>query len=858
MPVKHVTKEIFVNDFERRVFNAVRNWLEANRNNETWNLYSNVHIRCETRDPEIDLVAIGPDGIFLIEAKGKRGPVKEDELKGFAKQVTHVVYAVKDRLRLANIYPWTERGSNCPFLQAHLILQAEPFKDVCDDAFCWQLSSIEHDLSKLLGKSSYRLKGDDIDRVCEVIFPDGELKRVGASPKFPDIKLRQKTPIRVLADGFHRVYEGKAMKSKPTWLGLAIEIHFWDLTRVNIESPLMLVDREIDSLQDFQSFVPHVPKILQTRQDLLGYENELCFYSYGIPKSLSLFDKLRDQKECWLAKDRMQYAIAALATFSTIQDRFPRYVHRSLSLDSMRVTSKDTKVGGNVPVFTGFSTSRLPERTIAAASSEHFRPLDDYTSPEVKQRGWHAAVPLSDTFSLCKTLQELFKDSDDQSQRIYQVLSLGTTETEASRKPLREILGEICRVASPFGEGGKATLHGHEYLVEFFKEGSYGRVYKLNKKIGDRRFMYAGKSLFTEATFKNLADSLSKIQLLSTQTPHLASVFEWESTWTPLAINARFEWVDGISIAGYDRESFEREFDVEANVGLVREWAIGALSGLALLHEEKLVHRDISPANLIIRKDDPKVLTLIDYDQICDEGSESSCMGTERYTPPELKKGVKACPSDDVYSLAVSLFSFAVRDDRDSTFLEDDKKKGLNWEGIDNRCWRLLEPFFLKATHPKPDCRFANAMAARDFLARASEVPLAIQGYFKKHEAYCSTAQLERSAPGVFASTPRNPAAPDLFQGSFIDPDLGEVTIAISTTKKTLYRVGIDLEKLILAFATQTSSGFERAYGSCDELTSELKKEFPHAKCVSPITVDYRDDNVRLEQANHGVKVRHR
>jgi eukaryotic-like serine/threonine-protein kinase len=85
-----------------------------------------------------------------------------------------------------------------------------------------------------------------------------------------------------------------------------------------------------------------------------------------------------------------------------------------------------------------------------------------------------------------------------------------------------------------------------------------------------------------------------------------------------------------------------------------------AVAALAQLHRQHLVHRDVKPANFLLREDG--ALVLADFGLAVESGTldpaarEGAIVGTPRYVAPEQLQGEPAAPSADVYSLGVLLY----------------------------------------------------------------------------------------------------------------------------------------------------------------------------------------------------------
>lgn len=89
-------------------------------------------------------------------------------------------------------------------------------------------------------------------------------------------------------------------------------------------------------------------------------------------------------------------------------------------------------------------------------------------------------------------------------------------------------------------------------------------------------------------------------------------------------------------------------------------WLQQAALGLAQLHRHGYVHRDVKPANFLLRADG--ALVLADFGLAARIGEtaaglqQGAVTGTPRYVAPEQLQGAAAAPAADVYSLGVLLY----------------------------------------------------------------------------------------------------------------------------------------------------------------------------------------------------------
>jgi tRNA A-37 threonylcarbamoyl transferase component Bud32 len=111
------------------------------------------------------------------------------------------------------------------------------------------------------------------------------------------------------------------------------------------------------------------------------------------------------------------------------------------------------------------------------------------------------------------------------------------------------------------------------------------------------------------------------------------------------------EWVDGATLAAV-LASAGRLSGAQA-LGVVR----GALLGLAHVHDRGIVHRDVTPGNILV--DASGASHLIDFGLATHEGAAGSS-GSPLYRSPEAVEGAALSPASDVWSAAMVLVHLLV------------------------------------------------------------------------------------------------------------------------------------------------------------------------------------------------------
>jgi serine/threonine-protein kinase len=133
--------------------------------------------------------------------------------------------------------------------------------------------------------------------------------------------------------------------------------------------------------------------------------------------------------------------------------------------------------------------------------------------------------------------------------------------------------------------------------------------------------------------------------------PNLVQVFDFgrEGDAHFLAM----EYVEGWNLA----QAFEqaRRLHVPISPGAWRHWVDGIWSGLAYLHEKGVVHRDVSPANVLVARNGAVKITDFGISRAAGdgEGNEGARAGKSGYLAPERIRGEGATSSSDLFAAGV-------------------------------------------------------------------------------------------------------------------------------------------------------------------------------------------------------------
>ena len=118
------------------------------------------------------------------------------------------------------------------------------------------------------------------------------------------------------------------------------------------------------------------------------------------------------------------------------------------------------------------------------------------------------------------------------------------------------------------------------------------------------------------------------------------------------------DWVQGKSLAG--KIGAAKKESRLLSLDDIRKWLQQICAGLAYLHQQRLIHRDLKPGNILVAKDG--VVRITDLGIAKPAGNPAvttmmtrtgAVMGTSGYMAPEQGEGQALTPACDVYSLGV-------------------------------------------------------------------------------------------------------------------------------------------------------------------------------------------------------------
>ena len=203
--------------------------------------------------------------------------------------------------------------------------------------------------------------------------------------------------------------------------------------------------------------------------------------------------------------------------------------------------------------------------------------------------------------------------------------------------PLTVLRGRY-KAVKPLGQGG----FGRTYLaLDEDRLNTYCVIKQFAPQVQSEKSREKAEQLFTQEAVR--LDELER----HPQIPNLLAYFKQDDYFYLVQ-----QFIDGQSLLQEMRQRGG------LNERQIRDVLADVLPVLRFIHKHQVIHRDITPTNILRRKADDR-LVLIDFGvakQVNEDASDhgGTRIGTEGYSPIEQFRGGKAYPSSDLYSLGAT------------------------------------------------------------------------------------------------------------------------------------------------------------------------------------------------------------
>lgn len=706
-----ISEGAFSSSSERKVFRQVKMGLEGEKDGGTWYILGNpafsaMRCSCST---EADIVTIGPPGVRIIEVTHRSmewAKENAEEVRGLAKTCRQK--AAKLNTVLREYAPDVRQAGGILLLSD--VAQAENISSDLDVP----LFTLR-DWKKAIGFGAQaELTEEEARKLFEFLKPKGvgsDEMGEGEQWMLPiDSLLEEKYVIKKqlsrerLSNLRHQVYEAEHNFRR----GNVVVIHLYDLSTSSDRNAERIAERECESLKSLVRLGGKwIPEVETSYHHVKG-KDELAFFAVKKPHAPSIVVRAQDQD--WRIPDRVQFALATLRCVGAMHGQ--GVVHRNLSPETILV-GKD-----NAPILTGFARARITD--YQHSISPGLDDPDDKNSmiaPEVRRKGWGSATPETDVYSLCRSLKDLLENRDTLADSggessIDELVGQIDKSLKSPERNLADLEEAFCKCKIDLIKAGVITeiAIGREkyHVKESIQTGGMGATVKVQED-GVGRGIFAVKLLHRKKKGKRMLTAHHLVRDVSTS-PGLVPVHRCADLeeWLPENPIAVMKWVEGKDLKVVLEDSDWRHASYEDKEKEVVLWTRKMCKALGYLHGKKLVHCDVSPKNMILSED--REIFLTDYDWVTRAGSLRTNLG---YTPGFWEPGVsRAAPSNDLYSLAVSMYKMLYGE---LPFSEDRNGEEPDWDCLPQGDVSLRK-FFERALNPDPKKRFKTTEEVLDIL----------------------------------------------------------------------------------------------------------------------------------------------
>jgi serine/threonine protein kinase len=262
---------------------------------------------------------------------------------------------------------------------------------------------------------------------------------------------------------------------------------------------------------------------------------------------------------------------------------------------------------------------------------------------------------------------------------------------------------------------------GQYRVVERLGAGGMSTVFKAYQPTLDRYVAVKVLSLSNVPDSVFLQRFTREAQVLAKLThPNIVQVYDFGEQDTLFYIV--MEYVDGGTLEALLRQG-------ALSVPEAADFVIQAASGLEYAHLQGIVHRDVKPANMLLRKDGHLLLSDFGIARILAGATELTTttvmIGTPLYMSPEQANGHPIDVRTDIYSLGIVLFHFLTgrapfASDSPITIVVKHLQEALPVEYL--RSMNIpasIEQVVVKMTAKDPAKRYASAQEVIDALTEA-------------------------------------------------------------------------------------------------------------------------------------------
>ena len=721
MKVRPVHCGPFANQSEIDAFRAVKAGLVSLRGDGEWVLLTNltISINHQLQSDGIDMVAVGPPGVRVIEIKhwaDRHLPLAESEADRVAMKARRVATTLRRQI------PTT------PNVQA-VVLLTRPRNEIGKFTRRDQIREVRFcslkDWRKAVNANGQQVFGaEQVARIARLLAPERGVSDEGTVRRLAGYVNLERLDTR--GDGFHRVFRGVHSVSRDQAI-----LHVYDMSARSGKEAEAEARWHHDSLRRLQRF-RWAPRILDSFQDVPAHSGEMSFFSMVELDAPCLADRAADPS--WNLSARLVLAKSAVQALRQLHEATgldgQPMVHGNLSADAILV------LHDNTAALRGLGTPHAHAGTGLANPDGKQQSQGSPGLIGAHERREALSGPESDILGLWAALGQLFKHAAGTSQAADATKVLNSSILRPPSMQLSPDLDWIDRslgklkvksdsLAAPpsryWTEGQEVSFRDRSYRI-VSRLGSGGavtafKVVELDPSTREELGVFVAKVAHDRMIGDRTRNSHQLVRRAVGMQPGLSTVFEVAPEWRADEFTVLMSWVDGIPVSEFagDLALLARNHDFDAHE-LAARWMWSMCEAIDVLHRNGLVHGDVSPRNMIVSGED---LVLTDYDCVTRIGDAVTSRGATLFCSPTRELGEPASPAHDIHALAASFFQILF--DREP-FPHDGgatRKGELDWNQEERKLYPALARFLDRAVASGSGDSFASAGAALEALRAA-------------------------------------------------------------------------------------------------------------------------------------------
>ena len=630
---------------------------------DDWVLIANKSLPDSNRS-DVDLVAISPSTIFVIEEKSwgpnieaaaviwrTSGGERRDPLDLVARKSKTLATLLGDKINGYKGKVGSSRPVRPVLILSHKKLNLKVSKFLNKDDLILQLSD-SLATKALIAESNSRPNIPPIVRSEIITFLEG--------CKFSDRKILRIGDYEVIQE-LEPVGRSKTFYARNSqWKDIYLRCHPLHGWGPNLD-PRHAVEREVRTLQLLEAG----GKKYRALPIFTDEVHQWIVTPFRLNSNEDTLDDLEDKRRARDAGLPKQASVEKItrAAFTELQSVHQMgVIHRGICPARIRIGPQNTVTFSDYFLARIDKGLTLPFESFSEDKSKAFR------APECLE-SLHSAIRASDVYSLGLSLTAWAvgqKTADFSSEKASSgISSLGeigkflskTLEPDPSRRidldSAVQLLSGIAEnlhveVANSKSEVPKeveqiwednSLIQGRYKLTNSLGKGSFAQSWlAVDQKTGEQRVLKKFISVEASNVALNEFKTLSKIN-------HPNCSRTWDIFEEPRPGFLVNEYIQGETLFDWTSSSL-------ASANGLKKIAIDILSALKCVHENNLVHRDVNPHNIIVRKDGSACL--IDFGLACVAG-KPGLVTTPGYSPPEIENGKAFSFSGDLFGLGTTL-----------------------------------------------------------------------------------------------------------------------------------------------------------------------------------------------------------